>query len=472
MAMASNKDIFDEIDISPKGDIFDQIEYRPKQSGLARKAKIGGKALAQGALGTYGDILDVAGLNPREQLPGEKVRREAEFDILNKMQQPGYKPSVRDLLALSEEDDIAPTSFRLPTSRDVESLLGKEQPQGFTEELLHRGGKAIGGGLALGGGAKTLGSLLAGSTVGAGAKALGAPEVVADVADVATSLLTGRPSGKLLPKKSQKDLVEKLRAKGFSDKEITPIIQGKRKLNLLGKLSAKDEKLASRLGATKERIGSIYEGVKESSKKLGGLDEASLNKFESSVGNVLDDIRPMHRRLVNDELHDLAMSEHSIKDLVDFYQDINAKVKGVEGGKAILNKLKPSIMEAIKDISPQAAEDFKLANDLYSKLHKTAAILKPKKWEEFYDLGKIYGLAKGVVTGDLGLLAKTFTVTGARSLARELLINPKLQNFSKQIAVQVRKNSKDGVRNATQKMLDYLEKDKPDVFDELEFSNQ
>ena len=466
MAMVS-KDIFDEIDISPKGDVFDQIEYSPKQNQFARKAKIGGKALAKGALGTYGDILDIAGLNPREQLPGEKVRREAEFNVLNKMQQPGYKPSARDLLALSEEDEIAPTSLRLPTSRDVEALLGKERPEGFAEELLERGGKAIGGGLALGGGAKTLGSLLAGSTVGAGAKALGAPEAVADIADVATSLLAGKPSGKLLPKKAQKDLVDKLRAKGFTDKEITPLLQGKRKLNLLGKLSAKGPRTEKSLEGLREKRGVIYDKIRKESDKLGGLSEEGLNKFEASLGDTLDKIPKDYRRLINDDLHDLSTGPYAAQDLIDFYQAISRRVKGQEGGKAILGKLKGPVKSALHDISPELASDFELANEIYGKYKNVAKALKPSQIDDLYKVGKVYGLLGALYSGNLPVITTVLSTMGAKELAREALLNPRFHNLSGQILYQIKKNSSTGIRNAMDKFLNHLEKTDPALFEEL-----
>ena len=54
-----------------------------------------GKQTAQGfgigALGTYGDILDLFGIQSKETLPGEKEKYNREFNVLEKMEQ-GEKP--------------------------------------------------------------------------------------------------------------------------------------------------------------------------------------------------------------------------------------------------------------------------------------------------------------------------------------------------------------------------------------------
>jgi hypothetical protein len=81
--------------------------------------KQGAKELLIGAGGAYGDLLDLLGLQPKEELPGKQARNKAEFEILEKMQQPGYKPSFSDIYMLSGDDDIAPDYSRLPSSEDL-----------------------------------------------------------------------------------------------------------------------------------------------------------------------------------------------------------------------------------------------------------------------------------------------------------------------------------------------------------------
>ena len=59
---------------------------KPKEMGVGVYASDFGTQAAQGfgigALGTYGDILDLFGLQAKETLPGEKAKYNREFDVL------------------------------------------------------------------------------------------------------------------------------------------------------------------------------------------------------------------------------------------------------------------------------------------------------------------------------------------------------------------------------------------------------
>lgn len=464
----SSRDIFDEISFKSDGDIFDSLSIEEKKtSPIARKAKVGAKALASGAGGAYGDILDLFGLQAKETLPGEKAQRDVEFEILDKMEKEGYNPSWGDILALSDDDDIAPRYSRLPSTKDMRKILQADEPKDLPERWLQRAGEAVGGGAALGGGAKTLLALLAGATAGEGAKELGFPEPVADVIDIGTTLIAGKRPNKGLSKKGKDKLISSLKSKGFSDKEITPLLQDEKKLRRLGKIAKADPKTEKTLKEIKDKLGSLYENVKEEGGKLKGLNMDQYDSFQDSLKETLDKIRPGYRRLIKDELSDLSNSEHSIKDLIDFYQDINMKVKGVEGGKAVLNKLKGPVLDAISEISPKAAEDFKLTNELYSKLSKVKYALKPSRFDELYSLGKIYGLGAGLATGNLGALKKVLSYGAARKLATQMLVNPKLQGLSSKIGAQIKQGKNAGIRNATLKLLKYLKAEDKDLFEEM-----
>ena len=457
--VSNSKDIFDEIEITPGKDIFDQIEI--SESNNDSLLSRGAKGVASGIGGAYGDILEAVGIQDEEPLlPGEKARLELEQKV------------PEHLLPFYQDDDIAPQFSSLPTTSSLRKLLGQSEPSTAAERYVQKGAETIGSGAALGGGLKTLLSLLGGSLAGQTAKELGAPEAVASGVDIATSLAAGKPSKKLIPKKSQKALVEKLRKKGFTDKEITPLIQSENKLKVLGTLSSKGKRGTEALSKSKKKVGGLYEGIKEEGRTLKGLSGKQFDKFEESLENVLEKIPKGYRRLIGEDLRDLSNSEHKIPDLIDFYQDINRKVRGQMGGKAVLHKLKPAIGEALESISPRIAEDYKLTNQLYSKLSEASKKLKPSDYDKFYKMGKLIGVGTAVGTGNVGVLGKLATYEGGRMLARELLINPKLQNFSKQLAFQIKKNKSAGIRNVTNKMLDYLKKHKPEIYTKMEMTEE
>src|SRR5574338_894969 len=140
-----------DVDVS---DIPKSPELEKSYSDIFKDvAKQGIKETLIGAGGAYGDLLELAGLNAK-QLPGQKARNQAEFEILEKMQQPGYKPSFSDIMMLSGDVDIAPEFGGLPTSQDLRDLndfVGgpgeAETPQG---KYAGRIGKLYGTGLAFG----------------------------------------------------------------------------------------------------------------------------------------------------------------------------------------------------------------------------------------------------------------------------------------------------------------------------------
>ncbi len=58
-----------------------------------------------GSLGTYGDILDLFNIQPKEISEPEQAKYGREFDILEKMEK-GEVPSAGELLELSGDEDI------------------------------------------------------------------------------------------------------------------------------------------------------------------------------------------------------------------------------------------------------------------------------------------------------------------------------------------------------------------------------
>ena len=119
---------------------------KSKQIGLGDYVEDLGKQTVQGvgigALGTYGDILDLFGLQPNETLPGEKAKYGRESDILEKLHS-GQVPSVGELEDISD-NDVIPRYSKLPSSREAEEF---SQELGLVSEpktAAGRYGKRIG----------------------------------------------------------------------------------------------------------------------------------------------------------------------------------------------------------------------------------------------------------------------------------------------------------------------------------------
>ena len=258
--------------------------------------KQGAQGFGIGALGTYGDILDLFGLQSKENLlPGQKAMYSAQHDILTKMQEPGYKPSAGELMMLSDDDDIAPRFARLPNSQDVESF-GKElglvsEPKTAAGRYAKRIGKFGGGGDSLGGGG-IVAPIVAGA-VGQTLEEAGAPPWMQAAGEIIAALKS--PSSvKGIFKKAEKPIssaskevesvIQDLRKAGYNEKDIT-----------LAKAALEERNILKRFATLTPKVeNAIQQGVKNSEelfkqqikKGLPGYAEGGLPYLEKQASNV------------------------------------------------------------------------------------------------------------------------------------------------------------------------------------------
>jgi len=276
------QEVLNYFNSAPKEEKFGAADY------AADFGKQGLQGIGIGALGTYGDILDVLGLQASETLPGEKAQNRFQHQILTKMQEPGHVPSFSEIYALSDDDDILPRYSRLPNSQDVENV-GKElglisEPKTAAGRYGRRMGKLGGGGLALGGGG-ILSPIVAGAA-GQTLEQMGAPPWAQAAAEIIATLKLAPKSNVPITSKSKE--VEKvladLRKAGYSEKDLT-----------LAKSALEERKLLKKYASlTPEAENSIQQGVKNSEsllkeqikKGLPGYAEGGLPYLEKQASNV------------------------------------------------------------------------------------------------------------------------------------------------------------------------------------------
>jgi hypothetical protein len=250
--------------------------------------KQGAQGFGIGALGTYGDILDLLGLQSKEILPGEKATYEMESQILDKMQQPGYKPSFSDIYALSGDDDIAPRFSRLPNSQDVESF-GKElglvsEPKTAAGRYARRIGRIGGGGVVLGAGG--IASPIAAGVAGQTLEELGAPAWAQAAAEIVAGLKFAPKTNVPITSKSKEveKVITDLRKAGYTEKDIT-----------LAKNALEERKILKKYATlTPKTENAIQQGVKNSEtlfkeqikKGLPGYADGGLPYLEKQASNV------------------------------------------------------------------------------------------------------------------------------------------------------------------------------------------
>lgn len=264
---------------------------KPKESDLGDYGADVGQQTTQGlgigALGTYGDILDLFGLQSKEILPGEKAKYSREFDVLEKMER-GEVPSAGELMELSGDDELAPRFSRLPSSQDVESLGSELGLVSEPKTAAGRYGRRIG---KIGGGAVSFGStgIVAPIVAGAAGQTLeeaGAPPWAQAAAEIIATLKLSPKSNIPVTSKSKEvdQVIKDLRKAGYTEKDIT-----------LAKSALEERKLLKKYASlTPEAENAINSGVKNSEtlfkeqikKGLPGYAEGGLPYLERQASNV------------------------------------------------------------------------------------------------------------------------------------------------------------------------------------------
>jgi hypothetical protein len=250
-------------------------------------AKQGLQGFGIGALGTYGDILDLFGLQSKEILPGEKAKYGRESDILDKLQG-GQVPSVGELMELGGDDDILPRYSRLPSSQQVEKLgtdLGLvSEPKTAAGRYARRIGKLGGGGASLGGGG-ILSPIIAGSA-GQTLEEMGAPPWAQAAVEIIAALKYAPKSTVPITSKSKEveTVLKDLRKAGYSEKDLT-----------LAKSALEERKILKKYATlTPEAENAIQQGVKNSEqlfkeqvkKGLPGYAEGGIPYLEKQASSL------------------------------------------------------------------------------------------------------------------------------------------------------------------------------------------
>jgi hypothetical protein len=214
-----------------------------------------------GAGGAYGDLLELAHLDVKE-LPGQKARRKGQFDILEKMKDPNYKPSAGELLMLSEDDDLLPETFGLPTSENLRDLNdfvgGPGEPETAAGKYAARSGKFYGQGLAFG--QVNPGPAVAAGVAGQAVEDAGGGPLLQAAAEITALLATPGGGTKKLLSSNKKEVAEKinqLRKLGYTEEDITLAINS----------AYKDSKTA-RLASKGKKTEKAFENLSENSDKI------------------------------------------------------------------------------------------------------------------------------------------------------------------------------------------------------------
>jgi len=304
--------------------------------------------------------------------------------------------------------------------------------------------------------------------LGYAAEKLEAPEWAQSIAEGIPFFYSG---GKKIPLKAdQKKLGDFLRKQGLTENEITPLLKTPEQINRWSAFASKGKKSRKLMESLYSKTGSIYDSVISEGKSLPPLSNAAKENILKSFMKIQQDMPNIHWELIEKDMKDfLTKGRAGAEDLINLDKDINAVLGAERGAWDAVGQLKGPIKEALESISPKVAEDYSLAKEFYRSRHKVkGALVNPKDFDRFMDLGEAYGLGQGIANRDLGMIAKVIGAAGGRSIAREMLINPRLQNISVRIGESLKKNNFNLSVKYLKEFRDLISEDNPELSSQID----
>ncbi len=397
-------------------------------------------------------------INEEEIIPG-KGRFE---EIEEEEKIPGYRSVIKGL---------SKAVTRLPTFTGPISAKAQEK---FLEKLLptpdtgfYPYAESIAEEAAEGAKFGPLGAVAGG--IGGGLKELAkqkdAPEWVQTLAQIAPWLFTKKG---LIPKKNQKKVVEFLRDQGFSDKEITPLLQEKGKLSVLSKIGKRGSRVEERLKNINEKFKQSYDMFRTKGKDLP-LARDKVTSFIEKFDEVYEDLPIDQKKIIQPLVEEFKSKPVTRATQQDLFHGINRQIygKGKVGSKEILAKLKEPLYEGMELTSPGSGKDFKLLNELNVKKFEIMKKLGPNQLDRFATLVEFGGIARAIGTGHFKEAAAIIGEASLRQLMTEFLINPKLQNLSQRMIEALARNKIPIAEKLEKKVQQEIKKTLPEIYKKL-----
>lgn len=390
------------------------------------------------------------------------------------MQEAGPDISESDFIALASEDTILPPTASPTGMRRLQEEM--QQPdRGLLQEgvrRLTRSAPAALGGLGVL--SNVLGSEAKGMVGQQAAKAVGLGETGQMIADIAASGVNfsntykgPRAANKLDQLRNRANKQNKLRElyefgkrEGLTDAQLTLLSQSDKKQNLLTRVAERTGKTQALLGETENVLGGFYNNLKSGKAGQTVLSDSARSQYLRNTDKIVNELPSNVRSAINKDYTKLSNSMVSGEDLINFYQQINDKL----GPKTKqLVALKEATKKGLRQVNPQLAKDFDLTNKLYSRYATIANKLQPSMFDTFLKRSAPFRLMYGVATGSFSMLAELAGEKAARSLATNMLSNPKFQNLSSKWVNAINNNNFNTAYKLSNQLASLVNKDSPEV---------
>ncbi len=368
-----------------------------------------------------------------------------------------------------EEGVLQPTEGGLEQQSQTLDYLLPTENEDFGQRSIRRGLKegptmaSFPGAPAAG----TLGRSLGAGILGEGAKSLKLPEWAQSAAEL-TAYVGPDITKKLLTSGKNKEIIKFAKEMGMTDEQISPLLQSEFKQKWLSKLTSKKGRTEEALKSTKEALGKAYEGIKTSKLAKGEISEIHNGKLINGIKNSLKEMPREIQEKVEKDLADLLNNKITGESLMNFYKDLNATVGG---NSKQLTLLKKPIKEALHSISPELAKNFENVNLLYTKFYPISSRLKPSIVSELVSQGEIIGTVGALSSAVMGVTQPLVPLVGIKSaklFARELLINPHLQQLGEKMMLAMNQQKYGLVKKLVDSYGNKIKKKFPEISEYFE----
>lgn len=365
------KDIFTKYNQSKKIDSVQEKELQISDyaKDISQQAA---KGFTIGSIGTYGDILDMFGLQTNKTLPGEKARSQLEAEA---------KPE--ELPGLVEGDDIIPRYSKLPSSQETEKFLGMMglAPEAKTSlgKYGERAGKLAGSFLSTG--TPTLKAPLVAAGAGQILEELGAPPWMQAAGEIIATLKT-MPKGNIeISSKSPEiqNSLNRLRKLGFTEKDIT-----------LAKNSLEDrgllKKIAKMTDETKERFANSIKSTEDNFNKIlensfEGITKEGPEIFKKASSDLFESLEETAKQIK------IKDPEYFVKNAEKAIADLERTLANTPQEKQVIDLLKTSI--------DKSKSKGGVAADFYTNFYKGLNAIG--RWENPKQREHVFGLVKNAI---------------------------------------------------------------------------
>lgn len=351
-------------------------------------------------------------------------------------------------------------------TENLDELLPTDEQ--FTQKALRRGLRQAPTALAFPGSSlSTLPKAIAAGFSGEGAKKLGLPEWAQAAAEL-TTYIGPDLTKKLLSQGKNKEIIEFAKKMGMNEEQITPLIQSEFKQKWLSKLTPKGGGTQEILKNTKSALDETYGTLQKSEIASKEISEKANGKLINGIYEFIQEMPSESKSLIENDLNELLNNKITGRSLINFHKDINSLMSGKTKELSLLKK---PIKEALSSISPDLAKDFDMLNNLYSKYFPIASKLKPDIASKIISASKTIG-AMGALAGTaFGHYQPLMVIVGeqaASHLAKNMLVNPRLQQLSKKMVVAMNQNKYQMVKKLAEAFSDQIRKTSPEVAKELD----